>query len=286
MHFKNARAEGKPKVKGTMDIDKTKCVGCGNCHAICPMGAISLDVDGKSVVNQDECVECATCYRVLRDEGYWPPLVGVLRKVLSFLHLQYLAPVDVCPTGALTPPDLTYPRSLRSAFSDPTVVHAGTGVGGRGTEEIKTNDVTGRLGDGEAGVVVELGRPGVGAHFRDVEKVAMALTPLEPHFEPFNPVTQLMEDTKTGKIREEVLDEKVLSAIIEVKTRLEKVPDYLSILQAVQSEIDTVFSVGVASRCLSDGSIPHVRYVTEAGYTLSPNGKTNLGLGRPLYRGD
>ena len=31
-----------------MDIDKTKCVGCGNCHAICPMGAISLDVDGKS----------------------------------------------------------------------------------------------------------------------------------------------------------------------------------------------------------------------------------------------
>jgi ferredoxin len=267
-----------------MNIDKTKCVGCGNCHAICPMGAISLDADGKSVVNQDECVECSTCYRVLRNEGYPAILVRAIRKVLSFLHLQYMAEVDVCPTGALTPPDLEYPRSLRAAFSDPTVVHAGTGVGGRGTEEIKTNDVSGRLRTGEAGIVIELGRPGTGAHFKDVEKIAMALAPLEPQFEPFNPVTQLMVDTKTGKMKDEVLDEKVLSAIIEVKTRLEKIPDYLKTLEAVKGEVDTVFSVGVASKCLPDGTIPHEKWVKEAGYSLSPNGKTNLGLGRPLFR--
>ena len=267
-----------------MDIDKTKCVGCGNCHAVCPMGAISMDVDGKSIVDQDECVECSTCHRVLRDEGYGATFVGAVRGVLSSLRLQYMAEVDVCPTGALTPPDLEWPRSLRAAFSDPTVVHAGTGVGGRGTEEIKTNDVTGRLGDGEAGVVIELGRPGTGAHFRDVEKVAMALAPLEPDFEPYNPVTQLMQDPKTGKMKEDILDEKVLSAIIEVKTRLEKIPDYLRTLKAVQKETDAVFSVGVASRCLPDGSVPHEKWVTEAGYTLSPNGKTNLGLGRPLFQ--
>jgi hypothetical protein len=112
----------------------------------------------------------------------------------------------------------------------------------------------------------------------------MALAPLEPHFEPYNPVTQLMTDTKTGKMREEVLDEKVLSAIIEVKTRLEKIPDYLETLRALQEETNTVFSVGVASRCLPDGSVPHEKWVREAGYTLSPNGKTNLGLGRPLYQ--
>ncbi len=267
-----------------MDIDKSKCVGCGNCHAICPMGAISLDTDGKSVVNQDECVECSTCYRVLRDEGYPPVLVRAVRGVLSLLRLQYLAAVDVCPTGALTPPELEYPRSLRAAFSDPTVVHEGTGVGGRGTEEIKTNDVTGRLRDGDAGVVVELGRPGTGALLRDVEKVAMALAPLEPHFEPYNPVTQLMMDTKTGKMREEVLDEKVLSAIIEVKTKLEKIPAYLEALRAIEGETDAVFSVGVASKCLPDGSIPHEKWVREAGYKLSLNGKTNLGLGRPLFK--
>lgn len=248
------------------------------------MGAISLDVDGKSVVNQDECVECSTCYRVLRDEGYPPALVGAVRKVLSFFNLQYMARVDVCPTGALTPPELDWPRSLRAAFSDPTVVHAGTGVGGRGTEEIKTNDVTGRLRSGEAGIVIELGRPGTGAHLRDVEKVAMALAHLQPDFEPFNPVTQLMEDTKTGKMKEEVLDEKVLSAIIEVKTKLEEIPEYLNALEGIQEEIGTVFSVGVASRCLPDGSTPHEKGVKEAGYTLSLNGKTNLGLGRPLFR--
>jgi ferredoxin len=267
-----------------VDIDKTKCVGCGNCHTICPMGAISIDTDGKSIVNQDECVECSTCYRVLHDEGFPSMAVRAIRSVLSFLHLQYVAEVDVCPTGALTPPELEYPRSLRAAFSDPTVVHAGTGVGGRGTEEIKTNDVTGRLGEGEAGIVIELGRPGTGAHFRDVEKIAMALAPLEPHFEAFNPVTQLMTDTTTGKMREEVLDEKVLSAIIEVKTRLEKIPDYLNILEKIQGETDAVFSVGVASKCLPDGSVPHERWVQEAGYKLSLNGKTNLGLGRPLFK--
>jgi hypothetical protein len=250
------------------------------------MGAISLDVDGKSIVDQDECVECSTCYRVLRDEGYWSSFVNMVRKILSLVRLQYLAEVDVCPTGALVQPELEWPRNIRAAFSDPTVVHVGTGVGGRGTEEIKTNDVTGRLGEGEAGVVVELGRPGIGAHFRDVEKVAMALIPLQPDFEPNNPVTQLMQDTKTGKIKEEVLDEKVLSAIIEVKTKLEKIPDYLRTLQTVQGETDAIFCVGVASKCLADGSVPHEKWVKAAGYTLSPNGKTNLGLGRPLFQGD
>jgi ferredoxin len=267
-----------------MNIDKDRCVGCGNCHAVCTMGAISIDVDGKSVINQDECVECSTCYRVLRDEGYPPFAVRAIRKVLGFLRLQYLAEVDVCPTGALKQPELEYPRNLRAAFSDPTVVHPGTGVGGRGTEEIKTNDVTGRLSKGETGIVIELGRPGTGAHFRDVEKVAMSLAHLEPHFEPFNPVTQLMVDTSTGKMRDEILDEKVLSAIIEVKTRQEKIPDYLQALEQIQDEIDTVFSVGVASKCNPDGSIPHEKYVLEAGYKLSLNGKTNLGLGRPLYQ--
>jgi hypothetical protein len=248
------------------------------------MGAISLDVDGKSIVNQEECVECSTCYRVLRDEGYWAPFVGTVRKVLAYLRLQYLAEVDVCPTGALTPPELEYPRSIRAAFSDPTVVHEGTGVGGRGTEEIKTNDVTGRLRRGDVGIVIELGRPGTGANLREVEKIAMALAHLEPIFEPFNPVTQLMQDPKTGKMKEEVLNEKVLSAIIEIKTKLDKIPDYLQALQDIKDKTDSVYSVGVASKCLPDGSIPHEKWVKEAGYNLSPNGKTNLGLGRPFFQ--
>jgi ferredoxin len=267
----------------TVDIDKTKCVGCGNCHAVCTMGAITLDVDGKSIVNQDECVECSTCYRVLRDEGYGPSFVSAIRKVLSTFRLQFLAEVDVCPTGALTPPELSWPRNIRAAFSDPTVAHASTGGGGRGTEEMKTNDVSGRLGEGEVGVVVELGRPGTGARFRDLEKISMAMARLGARFEPDNPVTHLMADTTTGQIVPEVLDEKVLSAIIEIKTQLDRIPDYLQALEAIQSEVDTVFAVGVAARCLPDGSIPYQPWVTRAGCALSPNGKNNLGLGRPPF---
>jgi ferredoxin len=267
-----------------MEIDKNKCVGCGNCHAVCTMGAISLDEDGKSIVNQDQCVECSVCYRFLKSEGYWPWMVRAIRRSLSLFRLGYLADVDVCPTGALTPPVLEWPRSLRGMFSDPTTIHPGTGIYGRGTEEIKSNDVTGRLRTGEAGLVVEMGRPGIGAFLWDIEKVAMALARLTPEFEKKNPVTQLMEDTGTGKIKNEVLNEKVLSAIIEIKIKLERIPDFLRALEKVQKEVDTVIAVGVASRCLSDGSIPHEEWISRSGYTPSRNGKTNLGLGRPLFK--
>jgi len=267
-----------------MEIDKKKCVGCGNCHAVCTMGVIYLDVDGKSVVNQDECVECYTCYRVCRNEGYRPRFVRSLRKILALFRLGYLAEVDVCPTGALSPPELEWPRSVRAVFSDPTTVHPGTGVPGRGTDEIKTNDVTGRLRKGEVGLVVEMGRPGIGAYFRDIEKVAMALAKLKPHFERNNPVTQLMVNPETGKVKDDVLNEKVLSAIIEIKTALDRIPEFLQALEKVSKEVDTVISVGVASKCLPDGTIPHEEWVKKPGYKLSVNGKTNIGLGRPLFR--
>ena len=269
-----------------MEIDKKKCVGCGNCHAVCTMGVIYLDEDGKSVVNQDECVECYTCYRVCRNEGYRPRVVRAIRKILSLFRLGYLGEVDVCPTGALTPRQLEWPRSVRAVFSDPTTVHPGTGVPGRGTDEIKTNDVTGRLHKGEAGLVIEMGRPGTGAFFRDIERVAMALAKLKPYFEKENPVTQLMVNPEVGKINDDVLNEKVLSAIIEIKIPLDKIPEFLHALEKVQKEVNTVISVGVASKCLPDGTIAHEEWVKKAGYRLSSNGKTNIGLGRPLFRED
>ena len=269
-----------------MEIDKKKCVGCGNCHVVCTMGVIYLDEDGKSVVNQDECVECLTCYRVCRNEGYQPWFVRSIRKILALFRLGYLAELDVCPTGALTPPELEWPRSIRAVFSDPTTVHPGTGVSGRGTDEIKTNDVTGRLREGDVGLVIEMGRPGTGAYFRDIEKVAMALAKLKPYFEKENPVTQLMSNPETGKIKDEILNEKVLSAIIEIKTTLDKIPEFLHTLEKVQKEVDTVISVGVASKCLSNGTTPHEAWVRKAGFKLSPNGKTNIGLGQPLFRED
>lgn len=88
-----------------MDIDKKKCVGCGNCHVVCTMGAISLDADGRSVVNQEECVECGTCHRVLRNEGYPPWFVRAIRKMLAPLKLGYLADADLVPQAPSPPPN-------------------------------------------------------------------------------------------------------------------------------------------------------------------------------------
>jgi hypothetical protein len=77
-----------------------------------------------------------------------------------------------------------------------------------------------------------------------------------------------------------VLNEKVLSAIIELKTTVEKIPEVLQTIQEVEPNIDTVVSVGIASKCRPDGSIPHEEWVHKAGFSLSINGKTNLGMGR------
>jgi hypothetical protein len=129
-----------------------------------------------------------------------------------------------------------------------------------------------------------MGRPGIGAYFRDIEKVAMALAKLKPHFEKENPVTQLMVNAETGKMRDDILNEKVLSAIIEMKAKIERIPEFLQALEKVQKEVDTLITVAVASKCLPDGSLPHEEWVRKAGYALSSNGKTNLGLGRPLFK--
>lgn len=232
-------------------------------------------------VNLDGCVECSNCFRMCPDEGYNPFVVRSTRKVLNYLHLKYDQPIAVCPTAALHPPDLEWPRELRRFFSDPPKVHPTTGYPGRGTEEIKTNDVTGRLGPGDVGFVVEVGRPGLGATFRDVEKIAGRLITVGVTFEPKNPVTYLMVDKEKGNIRKDVLDELVLSAIIEFRTALEKVPKVLEALEEAEKEIDTVFSVGISSHCTGDKP-PYRDIIEKSGWCLSRQVKVNVGLGRPV----
>ena len=153
--------------------------------------------------------------------------------------------------------------------------------GGRGTEEMKTNDVTGRYRDGEVGIAAELGRPGVGFRFRDLERVTVALAELGIEFEPENPVTVLLEP-ETGRIKyREILEERALSAIVEMKVKQEKAIEVLEALKKIAKEIDTVFSVDVICKCM-DGSIPIKPVLDEAGFRARINGKTNVGLGRPL----
>jgi len=242
-------------------IDPQKCVGCGKCKSYCTMwgGVMRFERERKnpgrvvSVIDEDECVECSVCLRS-----------------------------GCCPTEALYQPPLVWPRIVRKNFSDPLKIHPETRIPGRGTEEMKTNEVTGRYRRGMYGMAFELGRPGVGARFYDVEKVARALSTLNVGFEENNPVTKLMVDRKKGFINPEVLGEKVLSAIVEFLAPAEKLPRVLEVLDRVSKEINTVFSGDIISRIGTDGSVPYIRVLQDMNRFLSINGKSNVGLGKPL----
>lgn len=255
-------------------------MGCANCVAICPVGAIRVDArTRRAVIERETCVECYTCYRGMSTENLNPTLVRLTRRVLGALRLRFDPEPDVCPTSAIVPDELAWPRTVRRAFSDVQATHESTGILGRGTEEVKTNDVTGRVGPGEVGFTVELGRPGIGTSFRDIQTVTVALARRGLTFEDANPVTHLMADREAGLIDPEVLEERVLSAIIELRTTPADVAAVLDTLRTVSQQIDTVMSVGVYARCDADGGTELDRILAEAGEQVV-RAKTNLGLGR------
>jgi hypothetical protein len=169
---------------------------------------------------------------------------------------------------------------IRRAFSDPRATHESTGVQGRGTEEVKTNDVTGRVKWGEVGFTIEFGRPGVGVWLRDIQKMTWALARAGVAFEKKNPFTLLMTDVKTGTLREDVLGEKVLSAIVEIKVEVGRTEEIIRLVHEVEKDIDTVVALGAGTRCDEDGKETILAPILERlGYKLE-RAKTNTGLGR------
>lgn len=264
-----------------MRINPDKCVACGNCTYVCPMGAIYVDpVTKRSTINRDECVECYACYNGLSQEHLNPTLVRTLRRIFQMMRLRFDPEPDVCPTAAFEPDELTWPRVVRRAFSDPRVPHESTGVQGRGTEEVKTNDVSGRVKIGEVGFTIEFGRPGVGVRFHEIERMSRALAKLGVQFEKKNPVTTLMTDPSTGKIREDILNEKVLSAILEIKTTVDRIEDVIRTVWEVEKQIDTVVALGVGARCDERGEENIVAPILERLGYHPQRAKTNIGLGR------
>jgi NAD-dependent dihydropyrimidine dehydrogenase PreA subunit len=236
-----------------MLIDIEKCIGCEECVKFCPVNAIEMEGDHAGV-NQNLCTECGNCFRV-----------------------------EVCPVDAIVRNDLLWPRTIRNIFSDPISVFQETGVSGRGTEESKTNDVTDRFKKGEVGFTIDVGRPSAGGvRLREVEKICMELSKLNIRFDPDNPVTYLMEDPKKGKLKDDVLDEFVVSAVIEFKTPLERCVEVVRALENISHQIATVFSIGVISRVEDDGRIPAAIILEDEGRKIMPNGKTTLNLGRAL----
>jgi len=238
-----------------MIVNKELCVGCGRCQPYCPAEAIHYE-DQKSVVDQDICFECGTCLRS-----------------------------EVCPVDALFEPlhIYEYPRAIRKFFSDPASTHKGTGIQGRGTEESKTNDVTLRCGPGQVGVAIEVGRPTLGMGLRDIQEITRALAQ-SGYFEiePNNPVNSMVLNHETGDLKPELLDERILSGIIEMTIQKERLPGLLQVLKKVIPELGSVFMLDVVT-LLEDGlTIPAyvLDVIKSEGFNWRPNAKINMGLGR------
>ncbi len=233
-----------------MDIKTDVCNGCGQCVIVCPVQAIRM-VDNKAVIDEELCVECSVCYRNAN-----------------------------CPVNAIRMKRLKWPRVIRVPFSNVIATHKVTGVPGRGTEEMKTNDVTNRFNIEEIGVSIELGRPGIGTRLENIELFTTRLSKIGVTYEEKSPVTALIVDDK-GHINQEIKEQRVLSAIIEFKIPDKKLPQILEVIRKVDKEIDTVFSVGIVSRIKDNNTKEIMNRVSQLGFQVRPNAKINIGLGRP-----
>lgn len=244
-----------------MVIDSEKCVGCGICTLYCPADAIHVAVNGegkkKAVIDQVACLECGTCIR---------------KRVVR------------CPRDAiyeLPKEERSAGRQMRRFFSDPSTTHPLTGVPGRGTEEVKTNDVTGRVCRGELGICLEMGRPVVGTSVREIEKATRHLARYGIEVEPCNPLSDLLAERASGKFKEEFLEERFVSAIIEFCIPFARGEEILKVCQEIADEADTVFSLDMICCYDENGTNPAVKLCEELGIILRPNSKINIGIGRP-----
>jgi len=233
-----------------MYIDQKLCEKCLDCMPVCPMGAIMVK-DKAVVIDYETCVECGVCQRF-----------------------------GICPVGAIQQVDeIPYPRIIRAVFSDPVQTHESTGVAGRGTEEMKTNDVTNLFQEGKIGFSIELGRPLGGAYLSDLEKVVKKVTSMGVEFAEDNPVVQLITDRSTGSLRPEILGERVLSAIVEFLVPEASAMEMIDEMgRFIDSELDCVVTMSVISRADAEGTCAFSQRLRELGKKPYPNGKVNIGM--------
>ena len=177
---------------------------------------------------------------------------------------------------------MEWPRVLRREFSDPGIQHSTTKGFGRGTEESKTNDVTGRVKKGRVGMAMEFGRPGIATRLSELEKMTTALAKTGVHFEEKNPVTFLLADPATGTMKSDVRNERVLSAILEVEFDVERLPLMVGVVKEIAPTLETVFSWGLFTRLDDNMDTPVIGMLKDLGMPVRPNAKVNMGLGRPL----
>ncbi len=216
-----------------------------------------IEGDDEVYIDQDECVECGVCLNT-----------------------------EICPVEAIYRPEetLEYPRAIRMQMSDPSAEHPAFKAWGRGTEEAKTNDVTGKFGHGEYGMLFEFGRPVTGTRLTEVQKITTAVCALGLEILEENPVFGLLENKQTGLIKKDFLNEKVLSIILEIRFDADRLAEVVEKILPELDDVDTVVSVGLVTRFDDEGDLPVIMELQALNVPVRPNAKINVGLGCPLIK--
>lgn len=242
-----------------MKANEEKCFGCEVCIPYCPVEAISMGTGGLAVVDEERCVECGNCQR---------------------------ATEDICGVFFRPEESLKWPRVLQAVLSDVLFesplpkVKARGGAGGE-----KTNDVDGIFWPGDIGLRVELGRPNSGVSFRDVEKITRSLAQLGVKFDPLISTTLLMDDPSQGTFPEEVLQQKALTVSVSVFFKNDEAgfDKAIELIAHFCRDLKTL-SVVTLNRKIEPGeTLFPTASLDRLGFSLRPNGKICLGLGRPLF---
>jgi ferredoxin len=233
-----------------MYIDKNVCINCSTCIPFCPVEAIE-ETAGDVSINRDICVECGVCYR---------------------LH--------ICPADAVVTEKLTWPRVVRAVFSDPSVEHKATGIAGRGIEEVKTNDVTKQYVGDMINVAIELGRPGRGTSFHDVELFTRMFARHNIFLRPENPVFHIQQNPKTGELKKEILEERALSVIIDFTFSYHQLAPVFTDILCLKDAVSTLFSLSVAGEVTEDGAMVCTDIFHSLNLQPAEHIKLNIGIGK------
>jgi len=112
--------------------------------------------------------------------------------------------------------------------------------------------------------------------------VTTLLTSLGVQFEDSNALYFLLQDPESGRIKKELVEEKVLSIIVEFTIHDVQLERIVTALREVLQTVNTVVSWGLVTRFEDDGTLPVTGRLENLGFTVRPNAKVNMGMGRPL----
>lgn len=121
----------------------------------------------------------------------------------------------------------------------------------------------------------------------DIQKITRALAKAGiKEIEPENPIHSLISDPTSGDLKPELLGERVLSAIIEIGVKQDRLRHVLSTVKKVAKEIDSVFCLDVFMTLEPNLKPPQqvLDAIEAEGLSWRPNAKINMGLGRPANR--